>query len=109
MTNTQVFLAVIAAMWGFAALVVAAWFVYCARRREFPEQQHEGATADRPPLPPEPQEAPVGRHHEDTVQIVPSDYHPHIGSRLIARETQTQPIDWRRVVEAREEGTADRG
>lgn len=95
MTDNQLFIAVIASLWGLALLVVAGWFVYCARHREFPEP-HEGATADSAPLLEPVDEPPVGRHHEDTVDIVPPDWQPHIGRRLLARETKTQRIEYPR-------------
>jgi hypothetical protein len=33
-----------------------------------------------------------GRHHEDTIEIVPADYRPSIGARRIAQLVDTQQI-----------------
>ncbi|MCY1141350.1 hypothetical protein OWR29_25410 [Actinoplanes sp. Pm04-4] len=48
--------------------------------------------ADRPAPPVD--EPSTGRHHTGEVQLVSPDWTPHIGRRLLARETQTQPITW---------------
>ncbi|XVU25780.1 hypothetical protein ACQPZJ_01610 [Actinoplanes sp. CA-054009] len=50
--------------------------------------EHQGATTDSPPLVDEP-----GRHHEDTVEIVPAGWMPPIGRRRFASLTDTQRID----------------
>ncbi len=62
------------------------------------EVPHEGATLTSPPpaAPPAPiefDERPTGRHHEDTVEVVPQSYRPLIGARLIAAETQTHRLE----------------
>lgn len=61
-------------------LFVAAAFVLLAVLLRNREPEHEGATVDSPPFRPavpiEFDEPPAGRHHEETVEIVPPDYRP---------------------------------
>lgn len=97
--NSHLFVWIIAGGWAAACVAAALFLIRCARRG-YAGNTHEGVTLDSTVilhLPAEDgpaEKAPAGRHHEDTVVIVPSDYTPHIGRRLIARETQTQRIEW---------------
>src|SRR5690349_11147497 len=85
MRNQVEVLAVIVVMWLIAIAAIASLIVSAIRS----SRQNRTDVVAEPP-------AQVGRHHEDTVEIVPADYSPHIGRRRIARETDTQRIEYPR-------------
>lgn len=94
----------ICGFWGLVALIGFGLWALVVHRD--PDQEplqpgeipHESAslTSPAPAAPPAPiefDEPPVGRHHEDTVEVVPPDYRPDIGRRRFARETETQRLE----------------
>lgn len=97
MNNTRLFTYIVVGMWGAGILGLLAWFVWCARRG-YSAGTHEGATLDSTVVLHRitDEDELQGRHHKDTVVTVPANYNPHIGRRLIARETNTQRIEYPR-------------
>ncbi len=110
MTNAElILLASLAAAALLAALAILGVRL-AALLRELHDAEPEGATLDSPPLAPadpdepaepttpvdlvEPATPRAGRHHHDTVEIVPAGWRPPIGRhRIAAQLDDTQRID----------------
>ncbi|MFI7547238.1 hypothetical protein [Actinoplanes sp. NPDC049599] len=96
MDNARLFAALVYGAWGLAVLLAALWIAWCLLRGLVTDT-HEGASLDSTTVIVLPiEDEPVGHHRLGAIEHVPTDYTPHIGRRLIARETETQRIEYPR-------------